>query len=864
MRTTESEHDWFAEQIAIYLTGGLDPAERDRFESHERNCPPCAEALAAARNLETTMTQAFAPVTPAADFEDRLLGRLRLGLERTRRFRIHPLVRRAAVVAAAAVVLAGFGYVGKVYIETGELPGVSRRYAQTIVASNRYTLGQTNVRGANENKGEYGRVRFEATAPAALGPWAGSGDKVRNWSGGESWGAFEDRRGKEANEQDGDASRGERFGDAQVEFQTNPFAGVQRDMNRAARESARGRSTSAYDGNDKALLPTDEAAGRWFKPSELAQAVDAKAQVPDLTPPAEPRPPAAAPVAESAPVAGTLPAIVATTPAASRKVIREGVMEFEVDSFDSAYMTISKITSEEGGFVAATDSDKLPNGKVRGTVTLRVPPDRLDVLVLKLRGLGELRSQRLGSKDISKEYTDLESELRAARAMEERLLDMIKNAKGKVSELLEAEKELGNWRTRIEKIQGQLNYYSNLVSMATLTVTAYEKDIRTPASASQTEEINTGVETDDVEQARLQIIKSIDEAKGRIIESELKQLEAGQLAAKVIAEVPPDSAGPIVDRLRQIGKIARLDIQRKQVTSDTAKPQAVAPVRLEQAPTRLVISMYNLANVAPRRTSNLNLAAQDVEQVYRTILSRVTGANGRVLSSSLNRQDATQATGSIQLEVKAAEADAVLNDIRAAGQVLQLSVTENPDTQNVTTAKQAFTVQIIPATQVPPREMRTLSVQTSDVESAMQALNSAASGAGGRTIESSLSQDAGGRTIARLVFEVPLGKADQLVDAAKQQGKVRIAESTKNAQVPEGALSRARLSLTIGSGESIIPGERGLWTSIREGLSTSVQGLLWSLQLIVIGVCLVAPWVLLIWGGWKLARRRRQAAPAPT
>ena len=105
-------------------------------------------------------------------------------------------------------------------------------------------------------------------------------------------------------------------------------------------------------------------------------------------------------------------------------------MEFEVDSFDSAFNTINKITSEEGGFLAAADSDKLPNGKVKGTVTVRVPPDHLDTLVLKLRALGELKSQRLGSKDISKEYTDLESELRAAKAMEERLLEMIKNAQG--------------------------------------------------------------------------------------------------------------------------------------------------------------------------------------------------------------------------------------------------------------------------------------------------------------------------------------------------------------------------------------------------------------------------------------------------
>jgi len=143
---------------------------------------------------------------------------------------------------------------------------------------------------------------------------------------------------------------------------------------------------------------------------------------------------------------------------------------------------------------------------------------------------GELNNQRLGSKPISKQYTDLESEPRAARAMEKRLLEMIRTVHPKVKELLEAEKELGNWRTKIE--QGQLDCYNNPVSMATLTITMYQKDLKTPASASITEKINTGMQSDDVETARMQAIKSIDEAKGRVIQSDLRQLEAGQLTAK--------------------------------------------------------------------------------------------------------------------------------------------------------------------------------------------------------------------------------------------------------------------------------------------------------------------------------------------
>src|SRR5262249_56539617 len=98
---------------------------------------------------------------------------------------------------------------------------------------------------------------------------------------------------------------------------------------------------------------------------------------------------------------------------------------------------------------------------------------------------GELKSQRIGSQDITKQYTDLESRLKAARTMEERLLKIIKEGKGEIKDLLLAEKELGVWRTKIEELEGELRYYSNLVALSTLAVNLVEKEIRTAAAEEE-------------------------------------------------------------------------------------------------------------------------------------------------------------------------------------------------------------------------------------------------------------------------------------------------------------------------------------------------------------------------------------------
>jgi glycine cleavage system regulatory protein len=560
----------------------------------------------------------------------------------------------------------------------------------------------------------------------------------------------------------------------------------------------------------------------------------------------------------------------------------------------------------------------------------------------------------------------MDSQLRAAKAMEERLLAIIKEGKGQIKDLLAAEKELGNWRTKIEQLTGEMKYYDNLVSLSTLNITLYERDIRTLATAYETETIDSGIESEDVEKARTAALKAIEDAKGRVIRSDLKRYEAGQFAATITADVPADAAGPMLDRLRQIGKMARLDVQRKQTAAENSA--TAAPVKVEKRDTRLNLSIYNLANVAPRQTVTMNVAADDVESAYRAIINRVTKAGGRVVTSNLARNKPEETTGTISFEVPAAEADAVQNDVRAAGEVMKLAVAENPDVQNVTTAKRGFSVALAsaavvapretttmqlaatsvkdardkilsaassaaarvlntqlnendqanasatieldvkrgpalaavekaiadaaqtvsrtvgrssdtentldskvrlqialaPADKLPPREMTRMSVELRDVESAMGDIAATATAAGGRILESNLSTDPHGRSTAHVVADVPLDKAGDLVARAKDRGTVRAIDSAKNLQVPAGPLARARVDVTFGNGEALVGPDRGIWASIRAGLSTSIAGLAYSVRLIVIGLCFVLPWALILYGGWRVLKRRRAATSATT
>ena len=193
------------------------------------------------------------------------------------------------------------------------------------------------------------------------------------------------------------------------------------------------------------------------------------------------------------------------------------------------------------------------------------------------------------------------------------------------------------------------------------------------------------------------------EAKGRVTKSEMKQHTAGQFSAVLNFEVAPEAAGPLRDRLKQLGTVARLDVDRlQQEEGGTGRP---GDAKVKERDTVFLVSFYNLANVAPRETVHLNLAAPDAEVAYKTILARVEKSAGRVVSSSLNHQR-NETRGEIQFEIKAADADAVLLDVKNAGEVMRLQVTENADTQNVTKSKRGFNVQIWALAAVAPARLR--------------------------------------------------------------------------------------------------------------------------------------------------------------
>ena len=118
-------------------------------------------------------------------------------------------------------------------------------------------------------------------------------------------------------------------------------------------------------------------------------------------------------------------------------------------------------------------------------VSVRVPSDRFDEALRQLKLLdGEVITSNVDAKDVTDQFTDLQARLVAKQAEEQRYLQLFPQAKT-VDETLKIDAALGNVRTQIEQLQGQINLIKNRTDFSTITM-AITPVVTVPANTGGT------------------------------------------------------------------------------------------------------------------------------------------------------------------------------------------------------------------------------------------------------------------------------------------------------------------------------------------------------------------------------------------
>lgn len=144
-------------------------------------------------------------------------------------------------------------------------------------------------------------------------------------------------------------------------------------------------------------------------------------------------------------------------------------------NFDDASAAIEKLATVHGGYVANLSASAQTGSARDVNVELRIPAKQAPAFVDAARKLGKVVEESRTTEEVTAEYVDLQARLKAAKAAEQRLVELLGNRTGKLSDVLEVERELTRVRSEIESMQGQANVMLHQVAYATLKIELSEE-----------------------------------------------------------------------------------------------------------------------------------------------------------------------------------------------------------------------------------------------------------------------------------------------------------------------------------------------------------------------------------------------------
>ncbi|GEP49985.1 hypothetical protein FNO01nite_06570 [Flavobacterium noncentrifugens] len=156
-----------------------------------------------------------------------------------------------------------------------------------------------------------------------------------------------------------------------------------------------------------------------------------------------------------------------------KKIIRNANLKFQSENPEETYLQIGK-TAKKCNAIIENDNQEKSDSEISRTLIIRVPSQNFEPFLSEIgKGVAYFDTREITSSDVTEQYIDSETRLKNKRVLETRYLELLKKA-GKVSEILEIEKELSDVREEIESKEAQLKYLQSQVSMSAITISFYK------------------------------------------------------------------------------------------------------------------------------------------------------------------------------------------------------------------------------------------------------------------------------------------------------------------------------------------------------------------------------------------------------
>jgi anti-sigma factor RsiW/glycine cleavage system regulatory protein len=548
-----------------------------------------------------------------------------------------------------------------------------------------------------------------------------------------------------------------------------------------------------------------------------------------------------------------------TAPPDSRKLIRNAQLDLEVKSFQAAFDLITALTKSAGGYVDTSNSERGGNGKLQGTIVVKVLPENLDGFLLKLRDLGEVKNQSVSTDDVTKDYFDTQARLVNSQKMEEQLQDLLKRENGKVSDLLAVERELGRVRGEIEQMQGQLKLYDFQVQYATVTMNLAEKDLKQAAAYLLKEQDNFSLFATDVEGTFQKARATADSFKAQVLAANLQHNSGSDVSAELDVMVAPDQIEPFLAQIRGLGRVANFTRQTQRIAQDGGDSNQPADQTLTEKD-KVSVQLAIHSDDESRKQVALTVVAKDVgDALDQAKAAALANAGVEILASSLNKTPQGESTAQLSVRVPGREYDTLVGAFRALGRQASLSIQRNDNSGPGANGDDVPVIVSLSLTDNDaPVQGTDLSIIADDPDAQAQQIKKEAAQAGVEVKASSFERQPDGTAVAQMTLRLPLGKYPAFLATLENSGKVEslsVRRADRPDQTQADDTAPAEIALQVHNQRAIVADNDGLWATLRRTFGEGFSALFGSVRVIGVLIAFLAPWVVtLILAAW-IARR---------
>lgn len=173
----------------------------------------------------------------------------------------------------------------------------------------------------------------------------------------------------------------------------------------------------------------------------------------------------------------------AVTQEPEKKIIKTADIVFESKNLEESTVRIKELVKKYKGYIT-TETSEGNEYQPSLSFFIRVPSESFDVMIADLgKETAYFDRKSIERKDVTEEFIDVESRLKTKKELENRYLEILRQAKN-MSDILEIEQKLSSIREEVEATEGRLKYLQNQVAMSSMTLHIYKK---MPYSTSQKE-----------------------------------------------------------------------------------------------------------------------------------------------------------------------------------------------------------------------------------------------------------------------------------------------------------------------------------------------------------------------------------------